>query len=187
MENLKKFCSTDPTRPYIAEPFSFGEFTYATNGYVVVRVARVMDASEGREPMSAEVLSKALNPACAPSFVSLAGIVLPLDETPAADCINCEGEGDVECDECGHSHKCEACKGVGFTGSRRSISVGGVLFDAKYIEQINELPRVEIDAQPVDGAPMCFRFDGGIGALMPLTRDYERRLGDIRAYLTVSA
>ena len=46
MIDLKPFCSREVGREYLRQPFSFGEWTYATNGYVMVRVPRRDDVPE---------------------------------------------------------------------------------------------------------------------------------------------
>jgi len=45
-DDLKKYCSKDETRPYLHEPFSRGEWTYATNGHIAVRVPKLADVPE---------------------------------------------------------------------------------------------------------------------------------------------
>ncbi len=45
-DDLKRFCWTDNGRPTIARPFSQGDWTYATNGRLLVRVPRLSDVPE---------------------------------------------------------------------------------------------------------------------------------------------
>ena len=44
--DLQPFCSRDKTRTTLTQPFSFGEWTYATDGRIAVRVPRLFDFSE---------------------------------------------------------------------------------------------------------------------------------------------
>lgn len=46
MIDLKPFCGTDETRPYLLKPFSFEDRTYATDGRIMVRVPRMADVPE---------------------------------------------------------------------------------------------------------------------------------------------
>lgn len=46
MVDLKQFCGTNTWRPYLNEPFSRGEYTYATDSAIIVRVPRVAEIGE---------------------------------------------------------------------------------------------------------------------------------------------
>ncbi len=46
MIDLKPFCGDNDIRYYLNEPFSEGEFTYATNGHILIRVPRRDDVPE---------------------------------------------------------------------------------------------------------------------------------------------
>src|SRR5271156_726915 len=39
--DLQQFCSKNDARPYIAKPFRYGDFTYATNRHLLVRVPSI--------------------------------------------------------------------------------------------------------------------------------------------------
>lgn len=188
--DLKSFCSTDPLYTYLSEPFSFGDFTYATNGHVMIRVARVEGVREGvgdgAKRLDVAGVERVLNMSRGPSFVPLSGVSFPIDETPLTDCAECGGNGHrgYDADDC--EINCTACHGAGETGSSRSVSVFGIAFSIKYIEKILALPGAEISTQPVDRTPFCFRFDGGIGALMPLSFAFDRHLGDISAHVVAA-
>ena len=38
--DLQPFCGEDHDRWYLMKPLSFGDYTYATNGHIVIRVTR---------------------------------------------------------------------------------------------------------------------------------------------------
>ena len=76
--DLQQFCSKDDTRPYICKPFSFGEFSYATNGHIIVRVARRADVEEGNPPMTASVVERVMSIDPTMIFKPLAPFVWPV-------------------------------------------------------------------------------------------------------------
>lgn len=116
MIDLKKFCADD--RYQLSEPWSVDQYTYASNGHVLVRVARRDDAPEKENALNVAQLWEAFDEKA--DFVGL-------PKTPAftvtrclhcrgsgavVQCIECDGEGTLECD-LGHDHECEECQGEG--------------------------------------------------------------------------
>src|SRR5574337_601455 len=55
--DLKKFCSKD--RPKLLDPFSGGEFTYASNGHIAVRVPRCAEYADNAN--YAEILGRMID------------------------------------------------------------------------------------------------------------------------------
>ena len=49
IKNISKFCSKDSTRSSINSPYSLGEYTYATNGHIIIRLPRIDDIKENPE------------------------------------------------------------------------------------------------------------------------------------------
>jgi hypothetical protein len=45
-EDLQRFCSTDETRPNLLEPWSQGDFSYAADGYTIIRVPRLSNVED---------------------------------------------------------------------------------------------------------------------------------------------
>lgn len=106
-------------------------------------------------------------------------------QPPTIECEECAGAGELECD-LGHFHDCEECDGTGKIPSRDSEAkdspcescggsgkgfavetLGDRSFQVKYLELLVGLPNIEYFL--VDGKEnmMRFRFDGGVGCLMP--------------------
>jgi hypothetical protein len=54
--DMKPFCSTDEIRPYLHNPFSRGDYSYATNGHIIVRVRKVAEISENDQAPDAGML-----------------------------------------------------------------------------------------------------------------------------------
>jgi hypothetical protein len=164
--DLQQFCSKNKTRPYIAKPFSFGEFSYATTGYIIVRVARRPEIEEGAAPIieSGCIMALSFDPNAA--FKSLPPFSWPADKS-TEDCYACDGRGtEHDCPNC--RCPCPKCDGTGKALNKYSISVCGVEFNGRYIKQISSLPGFQIAEKLAEEGPASFRFDGGVGAIMPL-------------------
>lgn len=193
--DLQKFCSRDKTRLNINTPWSVGEYTYATNGHVILRVPRLPDVPENvvAPKVVIEGDPASLFPyAEPPEWFPFDAIDLPKPETqPCAtcdgkgknfECPECDGSGEVEysgrkaswtidCELChggGELDECVDCFGTGKFTPPKPIPVGGSHFNLEYLIWLKELPgcRVGPDADPLKQAP--FQFDGGDGLLMPM-------------------
>ena len=193
--DLQKFCSTDSFRININKPFSKGDYTYATNGHIMVRVSKV----EGIGEQETSDTIKAVNPV--PLFSDIENLVyVPIPDIPPTtyeQCQRCEGAGklktcpecdgdgfvcftnrysDYECDceTCGGTGKlagdqetCGKCIGTGKIAKREFTIVGGQKYDNKYLSMIKELPDCEI-AETGGLKAAHFKFTGGDGLLMPV-------------------
>lgn len=171
--DLQQFCGTDECRYYLMKPFSRDGFTWATDGAILVRVALRPEIPEIEQKIA---VSKPLEGVETAAFVK-PKFNLPLAPTEIGDCPTCRGRGylhdcpDCECD-------CERCNATGTMDKEALIStkIGGKFFSLKYVRQILALPRVEIEVIPSSEPlkrPIFFRFDGGVGALMPLDKPRE--------------
>jgi hypothetical protein len=76
-----------------------------------------------------------------------------MDYSNVKDCPECNGEGEIECPECGHEYDCPECKGDGTIGNAVSTGrqtpnpeklflLGGVAFKYKYLSQIPILAEI---------------------------------------------
>jgi hypothetical protein len=110
-----------------------------------------------------------------------------------AECAECDGTGEVTC-EYDHEHECPRCDGVGrIAGAgtpcedcrgatvdrysthpgdidKRKVAIGAADIDWNLLEMIARLPNVTIGVALADNTAVPFRFDGGIGAVMPLRK-----------------
>lgn len=180
MIDLQKFCGTDWYRTYLHKPFSLDGFTWATNGHVIVRV----DPVEGVEPLPKD---RPLNAAATLAGMESATFFPPSFSLPPEEPV-----GEIECPSCdgrGHEHDCPECqcacddcagKGLIPNEPKTSTTIGGVHFTLKYVHLICALPGIEIShtAKATLGnmRPMLFRFDGGVGALMPRTTKCDQHI-----------
>src|SRR5271166_2898199 len=128
--DLAKFVSTDVERARMARPWSRGEFTYATNGHIMVRIPRLAEVPECSDAPDVE------------------GIVMPLlaDQTETAplpayelpkvdknECRTCEGRGlEHDCPDC--ECECDDCDGTGAVRAHVSIGLCGAIYNADCIE-----------------------------------------------------
>lgn len=178
---LQQFCSREETRPYICQPFSLGEFTYATNGHIIVRVARRADAGE-QDILKQGSVDKVLACHAGAEFKTFPTLSIP--DAVREPCERCDGTGKehADCDCC--THKCENCDGEGSCASRRSIAVGDVSFNVDYLLQLQKLPGFAFHRKPVVGIhPTPFIFDGGIGSIMPLRSNHAIHLGSLKGFI----
>ena|ERR1700722_9446675 len=162
MIDLKPFCGVDPFRSYLHEPFSRGDYTYATDGCLCLRVSlrpQVKGHEKAPNPEKLGWMSEA-------EFILL-DIHLPADEDH--ECENCDGSGrEHQCPDC--ECECPRCEGTGHLSSDRdgSVEIRGIAFAMEYIRKILTLPGIAMARDTKATAATMFRFKGGDGLLMPL-------------------
>lgn len=157
-EDLLKFCSDD--RDELREPWTTGEYSYATNGNILIRVPRLADVPPRKLPLGPKMLDK----------------IFPLPEPKRwlrVDRLQFPARDFTTCPECMGADRCPE-KGFGFPGCTplfEPMEVGGAWFNSDYLFLLASLPDCRIGPmEPLVGAP--FRFGGGDGMLMPMKR-YE--------------
>lgn len=160
--DLQPFCSTDPVRGHIVEPFSHGEWSYATDGHIMVRVLRRADVPE-RKAAPGDEAERIFANLGERLFLST---TLKIAKPRLVRCWLCEGYG-LDCPE---------CNGTGCIPTRRSTELLGAIFDARYVRMIANLPDLHLPATAPALGPLAFRFDSGEGALMSMRRHAEQRL-----------
>ena len=172
MIDLKPFCGTEETRSYIMQPFSRGDFTYATDGHICVRVARLIDASEQDKPNVTKLPWEAL---AAANFVPAPAFNLPAKADPTFEPCDCYQGKIHDCPDC--ECECETCDGSGTIknddDNNKSVGLLGISFARKYVRLLETLPGLQVATIGglYDGiVGLAFKFDGGHGLLMPLRR-----------------
>lgn len=172
IEQLKKFCSTDETRPHPMEPFNYKMNAIATDGRILIGVPRIEGLREWDESFVKSL------PETLKLYPQDAVTWFPLPEIPkATECTRCMGSGKGECPHCFSEIDCEECKGYGDVFEVESIPVGKRLLNPRYLAMIAELPDVSIaihhleepDEDGLDRA-ISFRFTVGFGLLMPMRK-----------------
>lgn len=167
--NLQQFCGTDISRDYLMQPWSLGEYTYATNGHILVQVPRIDGVPENSRAPSkklSDVLDPQRDAACEP----LPALKLP--EVRKRICYHCDGTGrGHECPNC--ACVCTECSGEKSVSCEDFISceVDGFLIALKYLRMIAALPNAKM-AKGSPSTPVRFTFDGGEGRIMGLRDRY---------------
>lgn len=165
MIDLQPFCGTDETCPYLMKPFSFGDFSYATGGHIIVRVPK----REGVEPPDKKFnADKPLEGLDQASFARPA-FKLPPQPSEEDECEDCDGRGyEHDCPHC--ECVCRACAGTGNQAAEGKLTTtfAGITFALRYVRKMLSLPGIEIATPRASEGPLLFRFDGGVGALMPM-------------------
>lgn len=178
MLDLQQFCSEEPYRFNLHKPFSDGEFSYATDGIVAIRVARRDAIAATADAKLPRVLEKYFALMDKTTF-TIPSLDLPNDqetETQSA-CSSCDGRGkEHECPDC--TCTCDDCHGSGVETSEETISVDrfGRIFRLKYLRQVLALPGIEVEESLPSVQPVLFRFHGGVGCLMPCARKLNRHI-----------
>jgi len=153
--DLQPFCSTWQSRPQIKRPFSRDGYTYATDGRVIVRVARRKRYKENPDAPDVSVCGT----------FAYRGITKklprPIPKTQKAIC-----------DSCGNDRRyrvsCDNCNGTGRVHKYVYVRVGSRFIDAKYLHLLAKLPNIRIQQAGHTNSPAYFSFDGGCGYIMPL-------------------
>lgn len=180
MINLERFCADKFGRAHLQKPFTLGDYTYATNGHIAVRVPKRGEQDSEEH----EVIVAALERYFEEGRKS-AGPMLPIPdgELPAREsqkCVFCQGEGQLDtCPTCDQPCVCPECKGDG----KVWLDVVGVeifrcvVVSSEYLSWIKQLPAPRIRKMrkyETDLHPIYFEFEGGIGVLQsrrPLNHD----------------
>ena len=196
-EELKKFCADeDDCRYYTHEPFSRGDYTYATEGHLIVRVPRLDLVETDRSREATKRLGEKVERMFADRNKAAELLPIPaVDLLPITTCGDCGGTGkNAECPECDgnkevefsnayHDYEftcetcngtgrvegeCDNCNGTGRVETFASTEVGNARFQNKYLHMIAALPNSKIAPDGNNGAYVT--FDGGEGLLMPIRR-----------------
>lgn len=144
-------------------PYSIGDYTYATDGMIFIKVPRIAEFQENPEAPDPEKIEYGEVKAWYPVNI----------ETPQMiTCFECLGEGTVyfETEYNEYEIKCKSCDGAGKMIPRKPMDFHGTLFDQRYLFLLSKLPNCEIGITgPSEISP--FRFDGGAGGIMPMRKE----------------
>lgn len=169
--DLQPFCAASGFHvAKLGRPFSRGDYTYATEGHILIRVPR--RANVGEIENSPEMERIFPSPAAA-EFRPINAVTLPA--LAKVECMKCEGRGtEHDCPDC--ECECEDCDGAGaINGDRKtSLSIGGAIIGMRYARLLLALPALEV-AKP-NGAVLEFRFDGGVGLVALLGSELSTHL-----------
>lgn len=195
IEKLKKFCGDPKYNEKIGTPWSAGEFSFATNGFILVRVPRVASVPERENALNLKTLMD-LNPEPQEGYVDAPGIAdLAIPECPRCKgkesspeaCEECNGAGVVELSNRYHDYECtcQSCGGDGEHGRcSRCASTGYLINDEEALVEIagapfkkvnilkltREFGDLQVAPPSPEGKASWMRFAGGHILTMPVTR-----------------
>jgi len=159
LDELQTFCSTDPGRANLAVPWTRGDYTWATNGKILVRVPAIDGVENCPAAPDAALIFEKNGRDC--EWQSVPTVAMPLD-----DCHSCDGSGFHEC-SCGdgNSHPCGYCNG---TGKRLDREVQTAIGDARFAHcYLALIPGWEISPGGHKDAAWIRKGDA-LGLLMPM-------------------
>jgi hypothetical protein len=192
IEILEKFCSRDETRTKIQKPFSIGDYTYATNGHIIIRIDKVESIGSVENSLNPETLltwdhSKIKEWLPLPEYsIDISDKCRYCKGTgKSEDCPECEDEGfvefsnahnyyEVECKTCDGSgtvvsddSPCDYCGGGGYN-LNSPINFKDKKVNIIYLELIKDLPGIALSPAGDPMEPVRFKFDDGCGFIMPM-------------------
>jgi hypothetical protein len=183
MINLKSFCLAG--HHITSEPWSCGEYSFASDGEVLVRVPRI-DGFEEFNRNPDWILPTFKLPISSPE-ASIPEELLAMrkcegctDGRKPIPCEECEGKGqvyahtdhnryDVECMSCEggkvipESMVCDRCEGTGKVRCNSNVKIGELFYSATSLAKIVSLPSLRFFQGNERAAR--FEFDGGDGLI----------------------
>ena len=164
-ELLQLFCSEDDMRYALSAPFTVGEFTYATDGMIMVWVPK-MEGMEGHENAPRGSLETVTGQVPAEAwdgeFFKLPKLPLWSHREP---CDECDGEGESYCKHCDNRGECKACGGDGWDYPPQffvRINDQEGFFNMRFL---NKIQSIDADVKVVDNF-LIFKFPEGRGMLI---------------------
>jgi hypothetical protein len=158
-EDLSKFCRNDGFGR-IDHPWSVGDKTYVTNGYVLLRLSRLKDVSENKDAPDASKLFE--------DFPFPSGPLHPIPDLPEPEyevCDVCDGTGRGATK--GGPSDCIGCDGKARFETFKYFGIDGIQFQVFLLRLIKTLSGIEISINKTPGSPSWIRFEGGDGLIMP--------------------
>lgn len=189
----------DTGRYDLLTPWREGEWLYATDGRIAVRVLAPPDAPEPDSGRRVPSIAYLFGPPDWPdgqAFVPPGTTMEWPEKTEECDtcrgtgrggtCHECDGSGRVTCSACEQEHDCPDCDGTGkrgdatapcsdCAGTGREVvrpalyRMNGAIIQSRYADMIRALPGVGVCPCPQDSCRLNFVFDGGHGAVMGYT------------------
>ena len=162
--DLTKFCSDADS--YMSDktgkPWTRGDWTYATNGHVIVRLPAIAEFPDNKEAPNASSLQWS-TVVTDDQWMKADQIKLEQD-----DCEACHG-GQEPVHDCPHcACECESCDN-GKVFDNPSVKVGSKTVQSKYLALLQSLPGILFAPDATSKEQVIpFKFDGGEGLLMPL-------------------
>jgi len=167
-ETLMPFCSVSPAKPHFRQPSSQGEFTYACDGRILIRVARLADVPEVEGYVNMDRVMGQFH-----AEGDWQPAPMKFTEAKIGPCHACGGQGTHFCEKCGEDHDCARCEGKGTKEEMQWMEIDGRRIQNKFLRLVAALPGAEFNTTGDENTPVSFRFAGGIGLVMPLLKRHE--------------
>lgn len=169
LETLKQFVSVDLARLTITEPWIENGKLFATDGKILV-MTDLIDGFTRTNTLPPPPTNIKFVMADFPNDPSAhKWEPAPKVERPMVACGDCGGSGTHAC-SCGNVHPCPDCESGKTVDTKKNREVGTRLIADHYLAKIAALPNCEVCVEGNQLDPMPFRFDGGIGLLMPIRK-----------------
>lgn len=152
------WCSLDPHRPNLRNPWTRDGFTWATNGHVLIRTGVNKLVGENERAPSPERVLAGFDAATNWKPLALRDLPEPTFCNVWVENFDAIGEPLMETKQ-----NCQVATSVGIRGFN---------LDLRYARLIAALPECEISVG-AQTKPAYFRFAGGIGAVMGVLWKYE--------------
>lgn len=146
LTTFKSFCSNDPNREYIQEPFSVDGCTVATDGHIMVVIDCALDSSN-QHPRAPTLFAK--------QHISCAKKIIQTQQGYSlSDTL----------DNLNHRHK-QPRKMRGHD----SVIIFLQIINLNYLKKVSRLGDVTIYPTTKPRDPLVFKHPDGLGLIMPLT------------------
>lgn len=168
------FCAKPRDRKDMLDaPFTQGDWTYATDGIVGVRISRKILLLGTQAPDLGKVFAAQF---AAQSFYPAPTIHLPDHKLTVMRCDHCYDGKHHDCPDC--ECECSNCNGTGRetrdNDSRASVTFPFGSFQRSIVRRVWRLPGLKIAADVLAPAALPFTFDGGgEGLMMPQMTPYS--------------
>lgn len=170
---LREFCNGDERRPITCRPWSVGDYSYATNGHIIVRIPRIADVpppDDAKIEKTAQQIDEWLAKLADAKRDPVPRLDIPKGKSWRCD--KCDGRGtEHDCRDCGC--ECDECDGTGTCHQTVMVAWRGTHINRNMWRLIAALPGSTIAASPPLPPVMdhvSFAFDGGQGIVMPMRK-----------------
>lgn len=168
--DLSAFCPSKPFAYRMKSPFSRGDYSWATDGRILVRVPRRPDIAENPDAPNVEKFWVDFPQAgwCRP-------VVRELPTPKKKVCTACGGRGRKhECPEC--ECTCEECDGLGLHDEKQAVTVGERAVQLHHARMIVGLDWLEIVPPAKTDHLLLFQFEDGQGIICLLFQSHGLRI-----------
>lgn len=127
---FQHFISQDQLRPYFCVPNAQDGYVYATDGHQAIRIPTALVEREYPNQYKnkfSDVWPTPERMRFSPLEINPHALQTLLQSIPTRivdelrDCYDCNGEGEIHCDHCHHSHDCDECSGHGTIPTGKKI------------------------------------------------------------------